>query len=97
MYQGRIVEQAPSEALFENPRHPYTQALMAAIPGLGTAIRRRDRRGTKLAATSTETVTPPRKGCAYAPRCPKAQDLCQVDDPALRDLEPGHRTACHFA
>jgi peptide/nickel transport system ATP-binding protein len=97
MYQGRIVEQAPSEALFENPRHPYTQALMAAIPGLGTGVRRRDRRGSRLAATSTETIPPPRKGCAYAPRCPKAQDRCQVEDPALRDLQPGHRAACHFA
>ncbi|MBM3533844.1 MAG: ATP-binding cassette domain-containing protein [Alphaproteobacteria bacterium] len=97
MYQGRIVEQAPSEALFENPRHPYTQALMTAIPGLGTGARRRDRRGSKLAAISTETVPPPPKGCAYAPRCPKAQDLCQIEDPALRDLQPRHRAACHFA
>jgi peptide/nickel transport system ATP-binding protein len=97
MYQGRIVEHAPAEALFADPRHPYTKALMAAIPGLGLGTRRRDRRGTRLAAPSTETIPSPRHGCAYAPRCPMAQDRCQVDDPALRDLKPGHRAACHFA
>ena len=97
MYQGRIVEQAPATALFADPRHPYTQALMAAIPGLARTARRRDRRGIKLAATSTETIPPPPRGCSYAPRCPMAQDRCQVEDPALRDLGPAHRAACHFA
>jgi peptide/nickel transport system ATP-binding protein len=97
MYQGRIVEQAPSEALFADPRHPYTQALMLAIPGLAGGTRRRDRRGMKLAAVSTETVPPPRNGCAYAPRCPMAQARCQTEDPALREVKPGQRAACHFA
>ena len=97
MYQGRIVEQAPAEALFADPRHPYTQALMAAIPGLSTGARRRDRRGVRLAGTSTEAIPPPPRGCAYAPRCPKARDRCQIEDPALRALEPSHRVACHFA
>ncbi|MBL8691773.1 MAG: ATP-binding cassette domain-containing protein [Rhodospirillaceae bacterium] len=97
MYQGRIVEQAPSEALFADPRHPYTQALMAAIPGLAGGTRRRDRRGIKLAAASTETIPPPPKGCAYAPRCPMAQARCQTENPALREVKPAQRAACHFA
>ncbi len=97
MYQGRIVEQAPAEALFADPRHPYTQALMAAIPGLGTGTRRRDRRGVRLAGTSTETIPPPPGGCSYAPRCPRAEARCQVEDPALHEVKPGQQAACHFA
>ena len=97
MYQGRIVEQARATALFADPRHPYTQALMAAIPGLAGGTRRRDRRGVKLAAVSTETIPPPPKGCSYAPRCPMAQARCQVEDPALREVKPGQQAACHFA
>ncbi len=97
MYQGRIVEQARSADLFADPRHPYTKALMAAIPGLAGGTRRRDRRGVKLAAVSTETIPPPPKGCSYAPRCPMAQARCQTEDPALREVKPGQRAACHFA
>ncbi len=97
MYHGRIVEQAPAETLFADPRHPYTQALMAAVPGLAVGARRRDRRGVRLAGTSTETIPPPPGGCSYAPRCPRADASCQVEDPALRTVQPGHRAACHFA
>jgi peptide/nickel transport system ATP-binding protein len=97
MYQGRIVEQAPAETLFADPRHPYTQALMAAIPGLAQSTRRRDRRGVRLAVAANETAPPPPRGCSYAPRCPKAEERCLLEDPALRDLAPGHRAACHLA
>jgi peptide/nickel transport system ATP-binding protein len=97
MYQGRIVEEAPSEVLFAAPRHPYTQALIAAVPGLALGSRRRDRRGQRLGAVSTEAIKPPPGGCAYAPRCPRAEARCLKEDPALRTVETGHRTACHFA
>jgi peptide/nickel transport system ATP-binding protein len=97
MYQGRIVEEARAEILFAAPRHPYTQALMAAVPNLTMGARRRDRRGHKLAERSTETIPPPPNGCAYAPRCPKAQANCQTQAPLLRDLGDGQRAACHFA
>jgi len=97
MYQGRIVEEAGAEILFAAPRHPYTQALMAAVPNLTMGARRRDRRGHKLAERSTETIPPPPNGCAYAPRCPKAQAICQTEMPLLRDLGDGQRAACHFA
>ena len=93
MYLGRIVELAPTAALFAQPAHPYTQALLEAIP---VPDPRRRRRRTLLRGEVPSPVRPP-PGCHFHPRCAIATDRCQVDDPALRDLGGGHFAACHYA
>jgi oligopeptide/dipeptide ABC transporter ATP-binding protein len=92
MYLGRIVEIGGREEVFGHSRHPYTQALLDAVPKLGTAKRAR---GRALSGDVPSPLNPPR-GCAFHPRCPKAQKLCQETLPVLSpDLSP-HRAACHF-
>ncbi|MFQ5424013.1 MAG: ABC transporter ATP-binding protein [Phycisphaerae bacterium] len=96
MYLGRIVEQAPAATLFERPSHPYTQALIAAVPRPETACEGRS------ALVSGEIPSPldPPSGCAFHPRCPIAQRQCSQEVPLMRPLgEPGQgrRVACHLA
>jgi oligopeptide/dipeptide ABC transporter ATP-binding protein len=92
MYLGRIVEQADSDAIFTQPRHPYTEALIAAAPEPRVAARR------TLPATG-DVADPIRlpQGCTYHLRCPHAQERCRAEPPQLRELGPGHLAACHFA
>ncbi|MBI1774801.1 MAG: ATP-binding cassette domain-containing protein [Proteobacteria bacterium] len=97
MYRGSIVEEAAADTLFANPRHPYTEALIAAVPSLVPGERRRDRRGQRLAATPLDAVAPPVAGCPYASRCPKAEAICRAETPALREVASQHRAACHLA
>ena len=94
MYLGRIVEEAPADALFANPRHPYTRALIAAQPVVGRGKRRP---GDVLRGDIPSPLRPP-PGCAFHPRCPLAQDICRQSAPALEAAggEAGHRAACHF-
>lgn len=92
MYAGRIVEQAPVDALFANPQHPYTIGLMRAIPRADLE----DAAPTPIEGSPPDLLNPP-SGCRFHPRCPHRQAICVTDDPRLRDLEPGHRSACHFA
>ncbi len=93
MYLGRIVETAPRDALFERPMHPYTQALMAAVPVAHPRLRRpRDRVRGELPSP----LSPP-SGCHFHPRCPFAQDICRVQAPVLRTMAEGHEASCHFA
>jgi peptide/nickel transport system ATP-binding protein len=97
MFAGRIVEQAPSEVLFQRAAHPYTRALIAAVPG--DASIKSD--CIKTAAPSSR-VTPNAEatavgGCSFAPRCPLRQARCDVEAPELRPLSSGHLAACHFA
>jgi oligopeptide/dipeptide ABC transporter ATP-binding protein len=82
MYLGRIVETGPAEVVMRNPRHPYTQALIAAIPRAGGARRNRPLR---LPGDVPSPANPP-PGCPFHPRCPFAQDRCQREIPVL---EPG--------
>ena len=94
MYAGRIVEQAPAQALFANVRHPYTEALLRSIPKLEMA------KHTKLDAIGgrpPDLVNLP-PGCTFAPRCPYAKDRCLVEDPALTadPNDPTHLYACHY-
>ncbi|MBI3514819.1 MAG: ATP-binding cassette domain-containing protein [Proteobacteria bacterium] len=93
MYAGRIVEEAPRDALFDDPRHPYTRLLLASIPRLGQGKRRHDH-----AASEATREMPRWTGCAFAPRCPRAEDRCRTETPALEVTPhaPGHRAACHF-
>jgi len=93
MYLGRIVELAPKAELYTNPRHPYTQALLASVPVAHPKLRRTRNR---LHGETPSPLDPP-KGCHFHPRCPFAQDLCRQEAPVLRTLQSGHQAACHFA
>jgi peptide/nickel transport system ATP-binding protein len=93
MYLGKVVEHATSEALFANPTHPYTKALLSAIPvpRLGAKKER-----ILLKGEITSPINP-KPGCRFAPRCEYAKECCFKDSPELREIEPGHQAACHFA
>ena len=90
MYAGRIVETGPVREIFRNPLHPYTQGLLASIPGEGAGSRLRAIEGVvpNLAAL------PP--GCTFAPRCPYRMDVCTTAVPALVEIEPGHHVRCYL-
>jgi oligopeptide/dipeptide ABC transporter ATP-binding protein len=90
MYAGRIVESGPVREIFRNPLHPYTQGLLASIPGEGAGSRLRAIEGVvpNLAAL------PP--GCTFAPRCPYRMDVCTTAVPALVEIEPGHHVRCYL-
>jgi oligopeptide/dipeptide ABC transporter ATP-binding protein len=93
MYVGRIVEVAPTRRLFEMPRHPYTAALLSAVP---TPDPRRRQARVPLAGEVADPADPPR-GCAFHPRCPHALDVCRDVRPALAEVAPGQWAACHRA
>lgn len=90
MYLGKIVEKAPTEVLFDNPSHPYTRALLSAIPipELGTKKRR-----ILIEGEITSPINPPAE-CRFAKRCPYFADVCKVN-PELHEISPGHFVACH--
>ncbi|MBS0526779.1 MAG: ATP-binding cassette domain-containing protein [Proteobacteria bacterium] len=92
MYLGRIVEQGDPDRLFATPAHPYTQALVSAIPTHGRARKRR----IVLPGEPPNPVDRP-AGCAFHPRCPHAVERCRIETPALRLLADGRRAACHLA
>jgi oligopeptide/dipeptide ABC transporter ATP-binding protein len=97
MYLGRIVEQAPTQQLYDQPRHPYTAALLSAVAVADPDLA--DRRERILLTGDVPSPIAPPAGCRFHPRCPKAQDRCSVEDPVLevRDADPAtHLTACHF-
>jgi peptide/nickel transport system ATP-binding protein len=91
MYLGRIVESAPTEALFRAPNHPYTQALLAEVPRLD----QRKRSFTPVKGEIPSPLDPP-SGCHFHPRCPHAMERCRREAPALRDIAPGRLSACHL-
>jgi oligopeptide/dipeptide ABC transporter ATP-binding protein len=93
MYVGRIVEVAPTTALYARPRHPYTEALLAAIPKPDPALR--DSATAPIGEIADPANPPP--GCAFHPRCPYVQERCRVELPALREVAPAHWSACHRA
>ncbi len=93
MYAGRIVEKAPTAALFANMRHPYTQALMWSIPKTSQP---KHTRLNAIAGRPPDLINPP-KGCKFSPRCPYVQDRCREEEPELTAaVENGHEYRCHF-
>ncbi|MBL8967909.1 MAG: peptide ABC transporter ATP-binding protein, partial [Spirochaetaceae bacterium] len=94
MYLGRAVEEGGAEELFERPLHPYTEALLASVPGWDPTDRRMF--GRVLSGEPPSPLWDP-PGCPFEPRCPKACERCRAEAPALRELAPGRRVACHLA
>jgi oligopeptide/dipeptide ABC transporter ATP-binding protein len=90
MYLGKMVELADRDELFRNPLHPYTQALMSAIP---VPDPRMKRERIILSGDVPSPLNPP-KGCRFHPRCPVAMDHCKVEEPVFREVSPDHWTAC---
>jgi peptide/nickel transport system ATP-binding protein len=93
MYVGLLVEVAPTEELFQSPKHPYTEALLSAVP---KTVPRRNPKRIILKGDVADPANPP-SGCYFHPRCPYAIDRCQAEAPALREIGPGRKVACHLA
>jgi peptide/nickel transport system ATP-binding protein len=91
MYLGRVVESAPTEAVFKNANHPYTQALLRQVPRLDT----RKTRFQPIVGEIPSPLAPP-SGCHFHPRCPHAMARCREQAPTLREIAPGHVSACHL-
>ena len=92
MYLGQLIEKAPSGQLFDKPTHPYTQALLSAIP-VPSLNKKRERILLKGEITSPIN---PKPGCRFAARCPYATDRCRSEEPKLKEIEPNHFVACHL-
>ena len=95
MYVGKLVELAATEELYLNPRHPYSEALMSAVPKPNPRQRGRGKR-IILEGDVADPANPP-KGCYFHPRCRYAKERCSTDEPELRDLGGNHFVSCHFA
>jgi peptide/nickel transport system ATP-binding protein len=93
MYLGKICEVGSPDAIFKQPAHPYTAALLAAIPVPDPAVRPEER--TQVGGEIPSPVAPP-SGCRFRTRCPKAQDKCAQEEPVITELRPGQFVACHF-
>jgi oligopeptide/dipeptide ABC transporter ATP-binding protein len=93
MYVGKIVETAETSTLLRRPLHPYTEALLSAVPPADPDIQ------TKRIQLQGEVPSPanPPKGCIFHPRCRYAKEVCKQEVPTLREVEPGHLASCHFA
>ena len=92
MYLGRIVELASTRALFQSPQHPYTEALLSAVPVPDPMV---ERKRIILAGDVPSPIELP-KGCRFHTRCPYAFDRCRVEEPLLKEVMPGHFAACHL-
>jgi peptide/nickel transport system ATP-binding protein len=93
MYVGKMVEVAASKNLFSTPKHPYTEALLSAVPKPDPALKSQR---IVLQGEVPDPANPP-SGCYFHPRCRYAQERCRVETPALREIAPRHQAACHFA
>ena len=93
MYLGQCLELPTSDELFKRPLHPYTQALLSAIPEPDISMRNKE-----IKVIQGEVVSPvdPKPGCRFAARCEFCTELCTKDDPPLLEVSPGHHVACHL-
>src|SRR3970282_2282513 len=94
MYLGKLMELAPREELYEDPLHPYTQALLSAVPVPDPVIEA-ERKRTILEGDVPSPAAPP-SGCVFHTRCPVAVDLCRTAVPDYREVVPGHHGASHL-
>ena len=94
MYLGKLVELGSDEDIYRRPAHPYTDALIKAIP-LPDPSAERAKPDAKITGELPSPVNPP-SGCRFRTRCPRAQDKCAEEEPELRSFGPGHVAACHF-
>lgn len=95
MYVGKVVEIAQVDQLFQTPQHPYTEALLSAVP-IDNPRQRHTKRRIQLEGEVADPSNPP-SGCYFHPRCRYAQARCKSETPLLREVRPGHHAACHFA
>ena len=93
MYLGKVCEVGPPDQLYERPAHPYTAALLAAIPVPDPSIKPADR--PALGGEIPSPVAPP-SGCRFRTRCPRAQDVCAQQEPEIQEIATGQYVACHF-
>jgi oligopeptide transport system ATP-binding protein len=93
MYLGRLVEIGPKEEIVNQPQHPYTQALINAVPEPDPKIKK----STKTLSGDVPSPIDRPSGCPFHPRCPIAKDRCKTEIPLQRELKPDHFTACHYA
>ena len=96
MYLGRVVEEAPRDTLYDAPQHPYTQALLSAVPDIAVVRGVPAKQRIRLVGDVPSPVDPP-SGCRFRTRCWKAQDICATKDPALEPKAENQLVACHFA
>jgi oligopeptide/dipeptide ABC transporter ATP-binding protein len=93
MYSGKLVEIGPTQRVLKAPLHPYTSALISSVPKPDP----KKRSALKLVSGEVPSSINPPSGCRFHPRCPYVEKICSTDEPELRELEPGHLVACHFA
>jgi peptide/nickel transport system ATP-binding protein len=94
MYLGKLCELAQADTLYREPAHPYTNALLASIPTVDNVVA--SDRVEPLKSTELPSPINPPSGCRFRTRCPRAQDICESDEPMMREVRPGHFVACHF-
>lgn len=94
MYLGNMIETSDSNELYKNPLHPYTEALLSAVPVADPRVSRQ-RQKIMLSGDVPSPIDPP-PGCRFSGRCSKCMDICMKERPVLREIEPGHHVACHL-